>query len=65
LVFDVPRAIQAREHEDANMIALPADALSDDQAFEIVDKFLNTPFSGKERHERRLEEMAEVEETHR
>lgn len=61
LVFDKPRAIQAREHEDANMISLPADILDEEEGFEILKAFLTTDFSGEERHERRLKELEEVE----
>ena len=61
LAFDLPRAIQAREHEDANILALPADALEEETAWEMVKAFLTTPFSGEERHIRRLKEMEEVE----
>lgn len=64
LVFDVPRAVQAREHENANVISLPADTLDEEQAFEIVKAFLTTEFSGAERHERRLQELEEVEKQH-
>lgn len=64
LVFDVPRAKQAREHEDANVISLPADTLGEELAWEIVKTFLTTEFSAEERHERRLQEMEEVEEEH-
>lgn len=62
LVFDKPRAIQAREHEDVNVISLPADTLDEESAWEIVSAFLNTPFSNDPRHVRRLEEVEEVEE---
>lgn len=65
LVFDVPRAVQARAHEDANVISLPADTLDEESAWEIIKAFLQTQFSGEARHERRLEEMEEVEEEHR
>jgi len=61
LVFDVPRAIQAREHEDANVISLPADTLDEESSFEIAKAFLTTQFSGEQRHIRRLEEMKKVE----
>lgn len=61
LVFDLPRAKQAREHEDANVLALPADILDEEMAWEVVKMFLETPFSGEERHIRRLKEMKEVE----
>lgn len=64
LVFDVPRAMQAREHEDANVISLPADTLDEEQAFEIIKAFLTTEFSGQERHQRRLQELKEVEKEH-
>jgi ribose 5-phosphate isomerase B len=61
LVDDVKRAIQSREHEDANVIALPADKLDEEIAFEITKAFLDTPFSGELRHERRLEKVEEIE----
>lgn len=64
LVQDEMRAKQARQHEDANVIALPADILEGEQAYQVVKAFLSTPFSGEERHKRRLEKMAEVEKNH-
>lgn len=63
LVCDVPRARQAREDEDANVLSLPADTLDEETAWEIVQAFLATPFSNKERHLRRLEKIKEVEST--
>ena len=36
----------ARLHNDANVIALPARFMDDEQAFECVDVFLSTPFEG-------------------
>lgn len=62
LVFDVARAKQAREHEDANVISLPADTLDEDSAYAIVKTFLITDFSEAERHIRRLKELEKVEE---
>lgn len=46
----------AREHNDANILSLPARFLSMPQALEMVDTFLNTNFSGG-RHERRIEKI--------
>lgn len=63
LVFDQIRAQQAREHEDANVISLPADILDEEKAWGLVKTFLTTPFSGEERHKRRLEKMAEIEKS--
>lgn len=47
----------AREHNNANIIALPARFVSEDKAIEMVDTFLNTPFEGG-RHERRVNKIA-------
>jgi len=46
----------ARLHNDANIICLPARFISVDEAKEIVDIFLDTPFEGG-RHERRVEKI--------
>ena len=64
LVGDVTRAEQSRQHEDVNVIALPADILEEEVGYQIVKAFLNTEFSGEERHVRRLEKMQEVEDSH-
>ncbi len=48
LVFDLARAKQAREDDDANVISLPADILDIESAWEIVKIFLETPFSESE-----------------
>jgi ribose 5-phosphate isomerase B len=46
----------AREHNDANILSLPARYISMPQALEMVDVFLQTPFAGG-RHERRIEKI--------
>ncbi len=46
----------AREHNDANILSLPARFISLPQALEMVKTFLNTDFAGG-RHERRIEKM--------
>ena len=43
-----------RLHNDANMLALGAGIVGGNLALEIVETFLNTPFSGEERHRRRV-----------
>ena len=45
-----------REHNDANILSLPARFISLPQALEMVKTFLNTNFSGG-RHERRIEKI--------
>lgn len=47
----------AREHNDANIMALPARFIDEQTAFEMVDLFLNTPFEGG-RHQKRVDKIA-------
>lgn len=64
LVYDTTRAKQAREHNNANVLSLPADALDEEQAWEVIKTFLETPFSGEERHLRRLQKLQSLENHH-
>ena len=43
----------ARQHNDANIITLPARFITTEEAIEMVDTFLNTPFEGG-RHANRV-----------
>jgi ribose 5-phosphate isomerase B len=43
----------ARSHNDANVLVLPARFVSTDEATQILEKWLETPFEGG-RHERRV-----------
>lgn len=54
-------AVHVRSHDDVNVISLAADWTPPDAAGEIVRAFLETPFSGEERHMRRLEKIREIE----
>ena len=47
----------AREHNNANIIALPARFVSEEEALEMVEVFFNTDFEGG-RHERRVNKIA-------
>ena len=51
----------SREHNNANVLSLGARFLAHDQAIELVLEWLNTPFSGDERHVRRLHEVDLIE----
>lgn len=46
----------ARQHNDANILALPARFISVQEALEMVDTFLTTDFEGG-RHERRVNKI--------
>ena len=54
LCHDVYSAQKSREHNDANILAMGARVIGPGLAIKIVDTFLNTPFSGIERHQRRI-----------
>jgi glycine hydroxymethyltransferase len=55
-VQDEEMARLARRHNDANMLALPADRLDAESAWAIVRAWLETPFEGG-RHTRRVEKI--------
>ncbi|MBP3817665.1 MAG: ribose 5-phosphate isomerase B [Butyrivibrio sp.] len=48
-----------REHNDANMLAMGGGMIGKVQALEIVDTFLDTPFSEMEKHSRRISKIEE------
>lgn len=47
----------ARQHNDANILCLPARYITLGEAKEMVDAFIETPFEGG-RHQRRVEKIA-------
>ncbi len=49
----------ARQHNDANILVLPARFLSDDEAFKIIDAYLNEKFEGG-RHLDRIHKIDQV-----
>jgi len=53
-------AQMSREHNNANVLALGARVIQADQAFRIVDRWLNTQFAGG-RQERRVEKIMAIE----
>ncbi|MEU8424618.1 ribose-5-phosphate isomerase [Micromonospora sp. NPDC048835] len=63
LAWSVETAQLARQHNDANVVAIGARQHTLDEATGIVEAFLNTPFSGNERHARRIAQVAEYEQT--
>lgn len=46
----------SRQHNNSNVLVLPARFLSDDEGIEIMKRWLNTKFEGG-RHERRVEKI--------
>ena len=50
-----------REHNDANALALGAGVVGENLAREILFTFLDTPFSGAVRHQRRIDKISAYE----
>ena len=63
LVWSVSTALLARQHNDANLIAIGARQHSVEEAKLFIDTFIGEPFSGEERHARRIAQLAEYEST--
>lgn len=65
LVWNRDTAVLAREHNNANVCAIGARQHEQDEALELIDIFLATPFPGDERHVRRIGQLDEFQQTGR
>src|SRR5579875_721000 len=63
LAWNDETARLAREHNDANVVSIGARNHPIDVAVRFVEIFVATPFSGEERHARRIALLDEYEET--
>jgi ribose 5-phosphate isomerase B len=63
LVWNHSTAVLARQHNDANVIAIGARQHTVDEAISLIDAFVAEPFSFEERHARRIAQLAEYEAT--
>ena len=61
LVWSIEIAKLAREHNDANVISLGGRMHDEEFCLKLVDTFLSTPFSGDERHIRRIGLISQYE----
>ena len=59
--FDEASARHSREHNAANVLGLPGDWMTPEQAKKIVRVWLEVQFSGEERHLRRIQKIAAFE----
>jgi ribose 5-phosphate isomerase B len=59
---DTYTAHQSREHDDCNVLCLGARVIGPELAMEIVRAFTKARFTNEERHRRRLQKVAEIEE---
>lgn len=63
LAWNTETAALAREHNDAQMVSIGARMHTVEDALAIVDTFLATAFSKGERHQRRIDILADYERT--
>ena len=61
LAWSLETARLGRQHNDANVVAVGGRMHSLDEATAIVDAFINEPFSGDVRHQRRIDLMSAYE----
>ena len=57
LCHDCFSAKATREHNNANVLAMGGRVIGPGHALDVVDLFLDTPFSNDERHIRRIEKI--------
>lgn len=60
VVWNKAIARETREANDSNVLSIAADFLDEDFAASIVDTWLETDFSGEERHLRRIRELEDL-----
>ena len=64
LAWSTETAALAREHNNAQLIGIGGRMHSREEALAIVDTFLATPWSGEERHQRRIHILTAYEVDH-
>lgn len=63
LGFTKENVALARTHNNANILSLGSEFVSSDKACELINLFLETPFSNEERHIRRINKIKEIEDS--
>jgi ribose 5-phosphate isomerase B len=63
LAWNNDTATLARQHNNANVVGIGARQHSLDEAADLVEAFLSTPFSEEPRHQRRIDEVSAYETT--
>lgn len=61
LAWSEDTAKLAREHNNANVVSLGARMHTQEEAVRFVELFLTTPYSGQERHNRRIAQLTSYE----
>jgi ribose 5-phosphate isomerase B len=63
LGWSVETAQLARQHNNAQLLGVGGRMHTPEQALAIVDAFVTTPWSGEQRHQRRIDLLDEYEKT--
>lgn len=63
LAWNEDTAKLARSHNDANVVAIGARQHSKEQVLNLIRVFIAEPFSGDERHARRINKISKFEQT--
>ena len=61
LAWSIETARLARQHNNANVVSLGGRMHDLGQGLEIIDAFIAEPFSGAERHQRRIDQLSAYE----
>ncbi|MBI9115052.1 ribose-5-phosphate isomerase [Sanguibacter suaedae] len=61
LAWNLETARLGRQHNDANVVAIGGRQHTVEESTAFVDAFLAEPFSGDERHQRRIDQLAAYE----
>jgi len=61
LAMSADHALTSREDDDTNVLSLGADFVDLETTKKIVSVWLQAPFSGEERHKRRLEKIRQLD----
>jgi ribose 5-phosphate isomerase B len=62
LCHDTYSAHQGVEHDDMNLLCLGSRVIGSELALELIKTFLAAEFSGADRHKRRLQKLAVIED---
>ncbi len=61
IAFNEQNVKLAREHNNANIISIGSDFVSNEEAISFIRLFVNTQFSSDERHHRRVDKISQLE----
>ncbi len=61
LAISAEQAQKSRSDDNTNVLSLAADFIKEEEAEKILDVWIKTQFSGKEKYKRRIEKINEIE----